>query len=91
MIKVNNKLKQTKVINASEMQPSKFYIVENPGSSAHGIGDLIFTNHDSLPKTYQVLMPVKHVQYSSNYANVFCQNILVREVDVEINIIGYSE
>lgn len=91
MIKINDKLRQPKVINASEMKPSKFYIVENPGSSSHGIGDLIFTNHCGLPKTYQVLIPTRYVQFSSNYENLRGQNILVEEVDVEINIIGYSE
>lgn len=91
MIKINDKLKQPKVINASEMQPSKFYIVENPGLSSHGTGDLIFTNHCGLPKTYQVLIPTRYVQFSSNYKNLLDENILVAEVDVEINLIGYSE
>ena len=90
MIKINNQLKST-AINASQMKPSKFYIVENPGSSSHGTGDLIFTNHSNLEKTYQVLIPTKSVQYSSNYENLDSQNILVKEVDVEINIIGYSK
>ena len=91
MIKINNQLKQSSTINASQMKPSKFYIVENPGSSSHGTGDLIFTNHSNLEKTYQVLIPTKCVQYASNYENLGSQNVLVREVDVEINIIGYSK